>query len=188
MIKAIITDFDGTLVNTFESNWRAYERAFAEVGLSITLDEYKKIFGARFDDLMKKVGISDATIAKKIRDLKTKYYPTYFSELIPNNKLINEIKEFRLNGGKTAIASTARKENLMNALEYLQLYDLFDLIYSASDVIKGKPDPEIYLKTMEQLGVTPDETLIYEDSQVGIQAAKASGAYCIIITNTQFER
>ena len=65
--KAIIIDFDGTLVNTFEANWMAYERAFSEEGLSISLEEYKKIYGMRFDDFMRTVGIEDADIAKRIR-------------------------------------------------------------------------------------------------------------------------
>lgn len=188
MLKAIITDFDGTLVNTFEANWRAYEKAFSEEGLSISLEEYKGIYGMRFDDFMRTVGIVDVDVAKRIRDLKTLYYPDFFDRIVPNRRLIGELVNFRKTGGKTAIASTARKENLMNVLEHFQLGGLFDLIYSANDVRKGKPDPEIYLKTMQQLGVTPEETLIYEDSEVGVQAAAASGAKYVRVTEQWFEK
>lgn len=188
MINTIITDFDGTLVDTFEANFRAYEKAFSEEGLSISLDEYREIYGMRFDDFMRTVGIVNADVAKRIRDLKTLYYPEFFDKIVPNRKLIDELVNFRKTGGKTAIASTARKENLMNVLEYFQLGELFDLIYSADDVNKGKPNPEIYLKTMQQLGVTPEETLIYEDSEVGVQAAAASGAKFARVNKEWFER
>ena len=188
MLKAIITDFDGTLVNTFEANWRAYEKAFSEVGLSISLEEYKGIYGMRFDDFMRTVAIEDADVAKRIRDLKTLYYPDFFDKIVPNKRLIDELVNFRRTGGKTAIASTARKENLMNVLEHFHWGGLFDLIYSADDVKKGKPDPEIYLKTMQQLGVTSEETLIYEDSEVGVQAAAASGAQYIRVNKEWFEK
>lgn len=188
MLKAIITDFDGTLVNTFEANWMAYERAFAGEGLSISLEEYNRIYGMRFDDFMRTVGIVDVDVAKRIRNLKTLYYPEFFDKIVPNKRLIDELVNFRKTGGKTAIASTARKENLTNVLEHFQLGELFDLIYSADDVKKGKPDPEIYLKTMQQLGVTPEETLIYEDSEVGVQAAAASGAKYIRVNKEWFEK
>ena len=91
-------------------------------------------------------------------------------------------------GGKTAIASTARKENLMNAVNYLNLASIFDLIYAGVDVKQGKPSPEIYLKTMDALGVKPNEVLIFEDSQVGIEAARASRAHVLVVTQKDFKR
>ena len=90
-------------------------------------------------------------------------------------------------GGKTAIASTARRENLMNAISFLDIEDSFDLIYAAKDVKEGKPSPEIYLNAMASLGVVPQETLIFEDSPVGFEAAKASGARYIPVTQNWFE-
>ena len=89
-------------------------------------------------------------------------------------------------GGKTAIASTARKENLMNVVDYLGLAPMFDLIFAGVDVKQGKPSPEIYLKTMEALKVQPNEVLIFEDSPVGIEAARASGAYVLLVTQEDF--
>ena len=75
----------------------------------------------------------------------------------------------------------------MNVVNYLGLADKFDLIYAGVDVKQGKPSPEIYLKTMKALGVSPDETLIFEDSEVGIQAAKASGAEYMVVNSEHFE-
>ena len=187
MVKAIITDFDGTLVDTFEANLRAYQKAFQEVGLNLTAERYRECFGYRYDRFMTSMGITDENVAAQIQKLKKKYYPEYFEYLKPNIALINLIAGIKKMGGKTAIASTARKENLMNVITYLGIAHHFDLIFAGVDVKKGKPDPEIYLKSMAALGVTPDETVIFEDSQVGIDAAKASGASYMIVSPNQFE-
>ncbi len=187
MIKAIITDFDGTLVDTFEANFRAYKDAFVEIGMILTREQYHQFFGLRFDKFMEAVGIDDAGIANGIKELKKKYYPKYFSLLRPNIALINLIQSFKQMGGKTAIASTARKENLMKAINYINIANHFDLIFAGVDVKFGKPNPEIYLKTMEALQVIPEETLIFEDSQIGIDAAKASGAHYMVVDQLQFE-
>lgn len=182
MIKAIITDFDGTLVDTFFANYCAYQRAFAELGLVLSEDQYRKCFGLRFDKFMETVGVIDKNVMEQIRERKKDYYPLYFDQFRLNNGLVELLRSFKAQGGKTAIASTARKENLVNALNHLGVVNLFDLIYSAQDVKQGKPSPEIYEKTMAALQVQPADTLIFEDSEVGVQAAKASGVHFIQIT------
>ena len=186
MIKAIITDFDGTLVDTFEANLRAYQKAYQSVGLDITAENYRECFGFRFERLMTATGVFDDAKTKAIKEVKKEIYPTFFQYLNPNKALIELIQSFHTMGGKTAIASTARKENLMNVVNYLALAPMFDLIFAGADVKQGKPSPEIYLKTMETLGVHPEEVLIFEDSPVGIEAAKASGAYVMIVMPHDF--
>ena len=187
MIDTIITDFDGTLVDTFDANFKAYEKAFSGCGLLISEQQYRRCFGLRYDSLMAAMGITDAEIAHRIKDAKKHYYPDFFQYLRPNKTLIELIASFKTMGGKTAVASTARKENLMNVINYLGIADCFNLIYAGNDVKEGKPSPDIYLKAMDTLQSIPENTLIFEDSEVGIQAAKACGAHCMIIPNTQFE-
>lgn len=186
MIKAIITDFDGTLVDTFEANLKAYQEAFVNVGLSLTSDDYKKCYGFRFDRFMQAMNITDIQTIEQIKELKKEFYPKYFNHLKLNRSLIDLISTFHKLGGKTAIASTARKENLMNVVNHLNIVEHFDLIYTGADVKQGKPSPEIYIKTIDALGLTPNETLIFEDSQVGIEAAINSGAKCMIVNQEQF--
>jgi HAD superfamily hydrolase (TIGR01509 family) len=182
MIRAIITDFDGTLVDTFEANLRAYQKAYQLVGLDITTEKYRECFGFRFERLMTATGVSDDRIANTIREAKKELYPQFFTYLKPNKALLGLIEGFKALGGKTAMASTARRENLMNVVNYLGIVDHFDLIYAGADVKEGKPSPEIYIKAMDALGVTPEETLIFEDSLVGLQAAEASGADYMKVT------
>ena len=187
MIRAIIADLDGTLVDTFEANFRAYQKAFSKVGMQLTSERYGECFGYRHDRFMQEMDVTDKAIADTIKELKKEYYPEYFQYLRPNTALINLIAGVKAMGGRTAIASTARKENLMNVINYFGIAHHFDLIFAGIDVKNGKPDPEIYIKAMTALGVTPEETLIFEDSQVGIDAARASGASYMIVSARQFE-
>lgn len=187
MIKAIITDFDGTLVDTFEANLTAYQKAFGVVNMTLTAEKYRECFGYRFERFMMATGVHDEAKANKIREAKKEYYPQFFDFLKPNKALIGLIESFHAMGGKTAIATTARRENLMNVVNYLSIREYFDLFFAGVDVKQGKPSPEIYLKAMEALKVKPEETLIFEDSQVGIEAARAAGTYLLTVTQDDFK-
>lgn len=181
MIKAIVTDFDGTLVDTFQANFHAYQEAFNQVGLSLSEEQYRKCYGLRFDGFMDEMKIEDADVRKCIRTIKGECYPNHFAMLHVNQPLLDFIRMFRRCGGKTAVASTARGKNLLNALTHIGATEDFDLILAGEDVKEGKPSPEIYNTVMQRLGVLPSETLVFEDSSVGLQAAQAAGAHYIKI-------
>lgn len=144
-IELLISDFDGTLVDTFSANYMAYQKAFAEQGLCLSESQYRACFGFRFDEFMKEVGVVDVNISSRIRELKSVYYPFFFDYLNVNKPLLHFIEMFHVAGGKTAIASTARKKNLINALAHIGVLDTFDYVLAGEDVDKGKPSPEIYL-------------------------------------------
>lgn len=181
-IKLLITDFDGTLVDTFQANYHAYRDAFAQVGLSLSEEQYRECYGLRFDGFMAKMGITDAEVSQRIRAIKGERYPSHFGLLHANQPLIEFIRMFRRGGGKTAVASTARRKNLTNALTHIGAAEDFDLILAGEDVTHGKPSPEIYVTVMERMGVTPGETLVFEDSPVGLEAARAAGTRYVKIT------
>lgn len=186
MIKAVICDFDGTLADTFAANYHAYQKAFEEQGLALTEETYRAAFGLRYDDFMRRMNIRDPQIAHAIRERKKELYPHSFHLLRPNTRLLDFVRAMHHSNIKTAIASTARKENLQNVVAYLGIEKDFDLIQCGNDVRHGKPDPEIYVRVMEALHVRPEETLIFEDTEIGIQAAQASGAQCIQVTSSWY--
>lgn len=182
MIKAIITDFDGTLVDTFNANYAAYKDAFAKVGLNLTPERYRECFGLRFPEFMETVGITNSEVALQIRKIKGEVYPYHFNKLRPNTALIEFIRTSRTQGIHTAVASTARGKNLRNALCYIGATDAFDYILAGEDVQNGKPNPEIYNKVLAHFGIQPTEALIFEDSPVGMLAAEAAGINYIKVT------
>lgn len=185
-VKLLITDFDGTLVDTFEANFLAYQKAFAMFGLELTEQQYRDCFGFRFDDFMSHMGINDNDTKNGIRLAKGDFYPLFFDKLIVNDPLLTLLKTFKNSGGLTAVASTARKENLMNALNFIDAADAFSLILTGEDVKQGKPNPAIYNKVLEKLNILPDEALIFEDSSVGISAANAAHVDYVQITKEYF--
>ena len=190
IVKAIITDFDGTLVDTFEANYEAYllafKRYFYEIGYGLTREQYQACFGLRFDAFMEYMQVDDIKLRDKIKKEKARVYPMCFKSLRPNKTLISFIRGAKASAVKTAIASTAQLNNLINVLNYLELADLFFFFFSGDAVKEGKPNPEIYLTAMSEMDVLPTETLIFEDSEVGLQAAEASGANYIKITEDFF--
>lgn len=180
-IKAIISDFDGTLVDTFEANYLAYQQAFAEIGFDLTRETYRACFGLRYDKFIEWLGLDKNEDTRKVRELKAKYYPHHFEHLKENEVLMDFIRSFHAGGGKTAIASTARRENLMAALKCIGAVEVFDVILAGDVVEHGKPNPEIYLKALDLLQVKADETICFEDTEVGVEAAKAAGVSAIKI-------
>lgn len=185
-VKLLITDFDGTLVDTFEANFLAYQMAFKEKNLVLSREDYRECFGLRFDDFMAKMGIFDEKNKSEIRRIKGSVYPNFFDKLVINIPLLSMLRGFKASGGLTALASTARRDNLLNALNYIKAYDIFSLIVAGEDVKKGKPEPEIYNKILDTLQVEPTEALIFEDSIVGMMAAQNAGVQFIQITKKYF--
>lgn len=186
-IRLLISDFDGTLVDTFEANYRAYAGAFETVGLVLECERYRECFGFRFDRFMDALGISDSYIRATIREKKAEMYHCHFDSLRVNRPLVDFISAFHASGGMTAIASTARGKNLRNALDYLGISADFDLVLAGESVTKGKPDPEIYLAVLDKMGIGPDEALVFEDSEVGFKAAEAAGIRYIRINSGFFD-
>ena len=186
MIKAIITDFDGTLVDTFEANYLAYKQVLNGLGIVLAKETYRACFGLRFNEFMEKIGVKNITLKDQIKKEKAKVYPLYFDKLVLNCPLLKFLLFMKHNGIKIAIASTARRENLINVLNYFDITDAFDEICTGENVTYGKPHPEIYILTMDKLNVNESETLIFEDSEVGIQAAERSGAAVIKINEKTF--
>ena len=169
-IRAIITDFDGTLVNTLASNFYAYQEACKQYGYTLTKEQYKEWYGLRYDDLCKKIGISNEH-KSAIKELKKKIYPSFFEFLRLNEGLMRFIISSKTQGIKTCIASTASRENLYNVLNHFNITNYFDIIITGENVTHGKPNPEVYNKALTLLDCEPDEALAFEDSEVGCEAA-----------------
>ena len=173
-IKAIITDFDGTLVDTFEANYCAYKEAFKQYGYKLSEKQYKECFGLRYDGLCETLNIKDEH-KQLIKDAKKEAYPKYFSKLKLNTYLMMIINAAKKLGITICIASTASKENLYNVLDYLSIENYFDLIITGEDVKFGKPNPEVYKVALEKLDCNTDEAIVFEDSDIGCLAAYDAG-------------
>lgn len=174
-IRLLISDFDGTLADTFRANMCAYRQAFRSVGLQLDEELYSRCYGLRFDRFMTAAGVFDRNTAALIRQRKEECYPSYFHLLRVNAPLLGLIRAFRRGGGLTALASTARRANLTNALTHIGATTDFDLVLAGEDVSCGKPSPEIYTRILEHFGTAPQHALVFEDSPAGMEAAERAG-------------
>ena len=176
-LKLILLDFDGTLVDTKEANARAYIEALQEVGIAINKEEYlDKYFGMRCIEFMRSVGVGNDEVICSVRRRKIELYPNYFNTVRLNTPLWEWCQMMRALGAKVWIVSTGHIDNITNVMRYLNISDSVDGVISGDDVERPKPYPDCFLKAMNIVGVTPAETIIFEDSVYGLESAKASGA------------
>lgn len=181
-IRLLLLDFDGTLADTRRANALGYIDALAEEGYALDEQTYlKNYFGMRCDEFLTRLGFSSAEERQRIRRRKIELYPLHFDSVRVNEPLLKFVKEFRSRGGKAFIVSTGHIDNITNVMRHLGIGGEFDLIISGDDVTMSKPHPECFLKAMERAGATPAETLIFEDSEIGLEAARRSGAGVIRI-------
>ena len=110
-IELLITDFDGTLIDTFEANCRAYQQAFKENDLTLSHKVYKRIFGLRFDEFMHEVDVTNIELKSRIREAKKQFYPNYFHLLKLNEPLMLFIKAFK-NSGKISLSCRNTKAGI----------------------------------------------------------------------------
>lgn len=181
-IKLIISDFDGTLVDTQKANFHAYQEVLSSYhGIHITEEMYQHAFGMRLNEFMNYIGIHDSHIIEIIKRQKADVYPKYFEYITVNTNLFAFIESMKTNGIPIVLASTAQKINICNVLTHIGKMECFNLIISGTDISAPKPDPECFQLAMRHYNRQPTETLIFEDSAVGLVAAERSGANYIKI-------
>ncbi len=181
--KLLLVDFDGTLVDTRRANFCAYRDALREVGVELDEAQYfARFYGMRCEDFLREVGVQDVDL---VRRRKIELYPNFFETLRLNRWLYDFVVDFRRGGGKAWIVSTGQALNIENVMRYLEIGDMFDGVITGSDIgddLRAKPFPDCFLRAMEIEDCSAQESLIFEDSAVGIAAAEASGAPFVKVT------
>lgn len=180
MLKLVILDMDGTLFDTTDVNYYSYKEAIAEYGYDVDHDFYKnEINGKHYKEFLPLFATDDPELMEIIHDKKKELYPKHLNKARLNEGLIQTVRALRKTGVMAALVTNASKKNVFDIVECFGLTKDFDLIITQEDISKPKPDPESFIMAMEHFGVKREETIIYEDSGVGLEAAKRSGAeYC----------
>lgn len=193
-VRLILLDFDGTLADTRRANAQAYAATLREAGYPLTEEEYlARYFGVRCNEFLTAYGIADPAERERLRLRKIALYPAYFDSITLNRPLWEFCCQFRQQGGKVWIVSTGSRANIDNAMAHLGIggpetpdaqcpAGRVDGILAGPDIARPKPAPDCFLEAMRREGVSPRETLIFEDSAVGLEAAWASGAAYVKVT------
>ena len=180
-LRCLISDLDGTLFYTEEANYAAYRRAFGELGFTVSEEAYNRAFGLRLDDMVRAVapGFSPEKLPI-LKHKKTAYYRQAVDLIRANRPLIEFLRSMK-GTLPIALATTASRANAGMILDHFSVRDLFDVTVFGEDVMRGKPDPECYDICIRRCAVAPEECLVFEDSEVGVQAALAAGARVLLI-------
>jgi HAD superfamily hydrolase (TIGR01509 family) len=187
VIKALVFDFDGLIVDTEVPIFRAWQRIYREHGQELPLARWLTIIGTAsgpFDpviDLAKKTGAK--LDGPELKALEVLYYQeaTALQQLLPG--VVDYLVTARQLGLKTAVASSSTRTWVMDHLNRFGIGGHFDAIVCREDVKRTKPDPDLYLTALRRLGAGPDEAIAFEDSSNGIHAAKAAGLFCVVVPN-----
>lgn len=188
LVKALIFDFNGVIVNDEPLHFEATTRVLAELGIAITKEKYEAEFLGRndYECLQAAIGDHNSARLEEIVHRKSRYY----FELVGSNPpfvagVIDFIKQAS-SCYKLAIVSGALRQEIIHNLNAGNLLSYFPVIISADDVTSSKPDPEGFNLAMRRLDskLVPNECIVIEDSKRGIQAAKRAGMRCLALTTT----
>jgi len=183
---AIIFDMDGTLVATTEADFLAWQRIFKDHGKMLSFDNYFPLLGKKSHDVVYHVLKLEGKEAENALQNKMRYFEEIVAQkgiaMMPNAEAL--LKELKSLGIPLALATSSRKLKMELVLEEVGLLEYFTVLVSGEDVVRGKPNPDIFLLAASKLNVDPRHCVVLEDAVSGVKAAKAAGMKCIAVTNT----
>jgi beta-phosphoglucomutase len=182
--KAAIWDVDGTLVDTAELHFQAWQAACREKGRDFTRSDFTATFGQRNPEIIRTL-FGERFTPEEIAafgDRKEIFYRSAASkgvELLPGARRL--VEELHRAGLAQAIGSSAPRANLDLILRITGIARFFDTEIRSEDTQRGKPDPQVFLLAAERLGVAPAHCVVFEDAVAGVQAARAGGMKCVAV-------
>ncbi len=185
VLKAVIFDMDGVLIDS-EPFWREAEiRVFETIGIQLTHEMCIETMGLRLDEAVEYWLKLHGRQLSLGGDLAEKIVEEVISQIEENGILMTGVEEslefFKHKRTKFALASSSAYKIISAVVDKFDLRRRFEVIYSAEEEEFGKPHPGIYLTAARKLGVNPKECLAIEDSRNGVLAAKAARMKCIAI-------
>jgi beta-phosphoglucomutase len=189
--KACIFDLDGVIVDTAKYYFLAWTRLAGQLGITFTEKDNERLKGvSRMDslDIILEIGNVDLPESLKLEYAKVKndWYVEYISKMTPDEILpgcLDFVRSLRSAGIKTAIGSASKNTPMI--LERVGIEKYFDAVSDGNVVSKAKPNPEVFLKAAEMLGVPAAECFVFEDAQAGVQAALNAGMLCVGIGSAE---
>jgi beta-phosphoglucomutase len=182
---AVIWDVDGTLVDTAELHFQAWERMSGEMGRPFSRDDFAATFGRRNPEIIRFLFRQEFTDQEvgDIGERKEGYYRTEAEKSVALLPGVRDLLEgFRAAGVRQAIGSSAPRQNVEMIMRLTKTSEFFEALVGMEDTQRGKPDPQVFLTAAEKLGVPPSRCLVLEDAIAGVQAAKGGGMKCVAVT------
>lgn len=184
-IKAVIFDLDGVLVSTDDMHRRAWEKLAKRLGIPFDDETNRKLLGlSRMESLDIILGGRPFTAEQKqeLAEEKNQSYRELISQMTPADvsfDVLLTLNTLKAQGFLTAIGSSSKNAPVI--VEKTSLGRFFDAIADGNCITRSKPDPEVFLKAAEMLEISPENSMVIEDAEAGIAAARAGGFYCASI-------
>lgn len=192
MIKAIVFDFDGLILDTETAEYETFREVYRRHGQDLPLDEWGKWIGTDgsgfnpYDHLDQLVG--QPLVRENVRNLRKETFDRLMLDRDIRPGVREMLKSAQELGLRIGLASSATRAWVTGYLSQYGIIDYFECIWTRDDVTNAKPDPELYLRALTSLEVAPSEAIAFEDSPNGALAAKRAGMYCIIVPNPTTDR
>ncbi|MFI3303499.1 MAG: HAD family phosphatase [Rikenellaceae bacterium] len=188
MIKGVLFDMDGVLVDNMDIHIAAFDKFCTSYGADEVGDRLIACAGMGNEEIMRIMLPKEVIEEKGIDALSVEkeavYREIYAPTIKPVAGLIDLLKELKAQGVKCAIGSSGCRENVEFVVEKCGLVEYFDAYVYSDLVTRCKPDPEIYLTAAKLLGIEPSEALVFEDALVGIKSARNAKVAKVIALST----
>ena len=189
-IKAVIFDMDGVLIEAKDWHYEALNKALGLFGMEISRYDHLVTYDGlptkkKLEMLSAERGLP-VELHEFINEMKQQYtLEIVYAQCKPRFFHEYALSRLKQDGYKLAVASNSIRKTVQIMMEQSALVDYLEFYLSNQDVSVGKPDPEIYSKAIRQLGLSPQECLVIEDNEKGIQAARASGAWLMEVDEVE---
>lgn len=190
MIKAVIFDMDGVLIEAKEWHYDALNQALELFGYQIKRHEHLTSYDGlptkrKLEMLSLEQGLPER-LHSFINEMKQAYtMDIVYAQCRPNFVHEYALSNLKARNYKLAVASNSIRNTVEVMMHRAALSTYLDFMLSNEDVKKSKPDPEIYIKAIQSFGLTPQECLVVEDNENGIRAATASGAHVLVVKDVE---
>ncbi len=185
---AVIFDLDGTILDNNAFHLKSWKEYLKRINKEVSDEDYNKNINGRTNrDVVKYLygdNLSEEDIWKYTNEKEALYRELYKPYIKPVTGLIQLLKELHDKNIPMGIATSGIQVNIDFMFEHVPIKQYFRTVVDSSFIKKGKPDPEIFIKTADYLGVHADKCLVFEDAVVGINAAKGAGMRVIAVATT----
>ena len=184
--KAYLFDCDGTIVDSMPLHYIAWSKALAEQQCEFSEDLFYAWGGVSVAEVIQRLN-KQQSLNMSVEEVSTRKEHFYLENLAQLKAIPEVLEVIEENYGRIpfAVVSGSTRESVAASLATLNLLDRFDTLVCAGEYEKGKPDPEAFLLAAAKLGVAPESCLVFEDADMGIQAAAAAGMASVKIAQTR---
>jgi HAD superfamily hydrolase (TIGR01509 family) len=187
MIRALIFDFDGLILDTETPVFQSWQEIYDSYGCQLDFEKWVVNIGKGEDDFNPILDLEQLLGRRLNSELLTSLHQERERALVEVQPVLPGVEDYlqaaRRLGLTVGLASCSSREWVTGHLERLSLMKYFDCILTGEDARSLKPEPELYRKTLDCLEVLPKETVAFEDSTHGILAARRAGIFCVFVPN-----